>query len=56
MVRAMKIGLAQVNPTIGDFAANTAIMVRLAAAARERACDLVIFPELALWLPSVFYG
>lgn len=48
MVRAMKIGLAQVNPTIGDFAANTAAMVRLAAAARERACDLVIFPELAL--------
>jgi NAD+ synthetase len=44
----MKIALAQINPTIADFAGNAAVMARMAADARRRGCDLVIFPELAL--------
>ena len=43
----MKIALAQINPTVGDFNGNAAKMVAMAAQAREAGCDLVIFPELA---------
>lgn len=43
----MKIALAQINPTVGDFSGNAAKMVSFAARARESDCDLVVFPELA---------
>ncbi len=43
----MKIALAQINPTVGDFSGNAAKMRRFAAQAREAGCDLVVFPELA---------
>jgi NAD+ synthase/NAD+ synthase (glutamine-hydrolysing) len=44
----MRIALAQMNPTVGDFAANTA---RIEARAREAArlgAEVAIFPELSL--------
>src|SRR5215472_1358139 len=44
----MRIALAQINPTVGDFAANTA---RIEARAREAArlgAEVAIFPELSL--------
>jgi len=44
----MRIGLAQIDPTVGDLAGNTA---RILAAAREAAtqgADLLLTPELAL--------
>ncbi len=44
----MKIALAQTNPTVGDFAANSKQIedaVRRAAAAQAR---LIVFPELAI--------
>ncbi len=44
----MKIGLAQINPVIGDFTCNRKKMVEKAEEARQRGCDLVLFPELAL--------
>lgn len=44
----MKIALAQFNPIIGDFDFNARRIRELAAKARDRHCDLVIFPELAL--------
>ncbi len=44
----MRIALAQINPLIGDFEGNAGKIVRFAATARERGCDLVVFPELAL--------
>lgn len=44
----MKIALAQINTTVGDFAGNVELIVRYARCARERGADLVIFPELAL--------
>ena len=44
----MKIALAQINTTIGDFAGNTEKILQFIALARQKACDLVIFPELAI--------
>jgi NAD+ synthase/NAD+ synthase (glutamine-hydrolysing) len=44
----MKIALAQINTTVGDFASNVDRIVRFAQQAADRAADLVIFPELAL--------
>ena len=44
----MKIALAQIDTTIGDFAGNVDLMVKYAERARDRGADLVVFPELAL--------
>lgn len=44
----MKIGLAQYNPTVGAFQNNVVQMAGLALKAREKGCELVIFPELAI--------
>src|SRR3984893_15893713 len=44
----MKIALAQFNPTIGDFAGNSASILSLAAQAQQRAAELVVFSELCL--------
>jgi NAD+ synthetase len=44
----MKIALAQINTTVGDFAGNIDRIVKYARCARERGADLVVFPELAI--------
>jgi len=44
----MKIALAQINTTVGDFAGNAERIVKYARCAQERGADLVVFPELAL--------
>jgi len=44
----MKIALVQINPVIGDFSYNCAQIVSWAGKAREKGCDLAVFPELAL--------
>src|SRR5712692_10480110 len=44
----MKIALAQFNPTVGDFAGNSARILSLAEKARQRGADLAVFTELAL--------
>ena len=44
----MKIALAQFNPTVGDFAGNSASILSLAAKAKERGADLAVFSELCL--------
>ena len=44
----MKIALAQINTTVGDFAGNIDRIVKYAHRAQERRADLVVFPELAL--------
>src|SRR5574337_968339 len=44
----MKIALAQINTTVGDFAGNEERIVRYACQAQKRGADLVVFPELAL--------
>ncbi len=42
----MRIGLAQINPIIGDFSGNCAKILDYARRASD--CDLLVFPELAL--------
>lgn len=44
----MKIALAQINPTVGDFAGNAALIERQAHAARLAGAQLAVFPELAI--------
>jgi len=44
----MKIGLAQVNPLVGDFFGNVERMARMVEEARKKGCELVIFPELSV--------
>lgn len=44
----MKIALVQINTTIGDFEGNTEKIFQFIALARQKQCDLVIFPELAI--------
>ena len=45
----MRIGMAQINCTLGDFAGNREKIVRYAKTALEQTCDLVLFPELTLF-------
>ncbi|RZU43333.1 NAD+ synthase [Edaphobacter modestus] len=44
----MKIALAQINPTVGDFTGNTRKILEYAARAAEQEVGLVVFPELAV--------
>ncbi len=44
----MRVALAQINPTIGDFAENARLIVRDAREAARRGAEVVVFPELAL--------
>jgi NAD+ synthase (glutamine-hydrolysing) len=50
----MKLALAQFNPTVGDFAGNTARILALAERAKERGADLAVFSELCIcgYLPQ----
>ncbi len=44
----MKIALAQLNPTVGDFPGNSAKILEFARRAAQKAADLVVFSELCL--------
>lgn len=44
----MKIALAQINTTVGDFPGNVDRIVKFASRAAARGAELVLFPELAL--------
>ncbi len=44
----MKIALAQINTTVGDFPGNVDRIVRFACRAADCGADLVVFPELAI--------
>ena len=44
----MKIALAQINPTVGDFEGNRRLVLEALAVAESRGAALAIFPELAL--------
>jgi NAD+ synthase (glutamine-hydrolysing) len=44
----MKIALAQLNPTVGDFAGNSAKIVEFAQRAEQRGAALAVFSELCL--------
>ena len=44
----MRIGLGQINTTVGDFAGNSAKIIEYAQRARSAGADLVLFPELSI--------
>lgn len=44
----MKVALAQINPTVGDFSGNLARILDAAERAQIRGAELVLFPELAV--------
>ena len=44
----MKIALAQINPTVGDFVGNAKKILEYAARAEKSCVNLVVFPELAV--------
>ena len=44
----MRIALAQINPTVGDFSGNSKKIIEYALKARERGAELVLFPELSV--------
>ncbi|HMD33148.1 MAG TPA: nitrilase-related carbon-nitrogen hydrolase, partial [Candidatus Acidoferrales bacterium] len=48
MLAGVKVALAQINPTVGDFDGNAAKIRENAAEARRRGADLAVFPELSL--------
>lgn len=45
----MRIAIAQINPILADFENNTEKILTFVRRARERHCDLVLFPESALF-------
>ena len=44
----LRIALAQVNPTVGDLAANAALVRTNVATAQEAGAHIVVFPEMVL--------
>ena len=47
-MNTIRVALAQINPTVGDLAGNTDLVIDYIARARTISADLVAFPELAL--------
>jgi len=50
----MKLGLVQMNPTIGDIEGNKKTILTYVRRARQEGADLLVFPELVLtgWPPK----
>ena len=48
VARVLRIGLAQINTTVGDLWGNTALIVDWIGRARDQGVDIVLFPELAI--------
>ncbi|HIC95720.1 TPA: NAD+ synthase, partial [Candidatus Bipolaricaulota bacterium] len=47
-MRRLRIGLAQINSTVGDFKGNVRKISDYIARARDEGVELLAFPELAL--------
>ena len=47
-MRSLRVALAQINPSVGDLAGNTATILRSIEEAEAAGCDVVVLPELAL--------
>ena len=43
----LRIGLAQINPTVGDLDGNLAKLLDAYERAEAEGCDLIAFPELS---------
>src|SRR5690349_15567066 len=44
----MRIAMGQINPTVGDFSGNLALIERFARDAASRGAELAVFPELCI--------
>ena len=44
----VRVGLAQLNPVVGDIAGNSRRIRELYASADAAGCDIVVFPELSI--------
>ncbi|HEX7894710.1 MAG TPA: nitrilase-related carbon-nitrogen hydrolase, partial [Terriglobales bacterium] len=44
----MKIALGQINPTVGDFAGNSAKILEFSRRAKAEGAGLILFPELSV--------
>jgi NAD+ synthetase len=44
----VKIGMVQINPVIGDFKYNCDKILKWSLQAKDKGCELVIFPELVI--------
>ena len=44
----LRIGLAQIDSTVGDLSGNADAVARWTAQAREQGCSVVLFPEMVL--------
>jgi NAD+ synthase (glutamine-hydrolysing) len=47
-MKRLRVGLAQVNPTVGDLEGNVRLVLDWMERARGLGCDVVAFPELVL--------
>ncbi len=47
-MRSLRIGLAQVNPTVGDLDGNFRLVTASIERAREQGVELLVFPEMVL--------
>jgi len=45
---AVRLALAQINPTVGDLTGNSELIVAACAKAQAESCQIIVFPELAL--------
>lgn len=45
---ALRIGLAQINGTVGDMRGNCEIMTRMIQSARSQSVNVLVFPELCI--------
>lgn len=45
----MRIGIAQINVTLGDFESNSKKIIEYCQKAEQRKCQLVVFPECTLF-------
>lgn len=48
MITAFRLGFAQVNPTVGDLAGNTRLIIDGIERAKAAGCGVVLFPEMTL--------
>jgi NAD+ synthase (glutamine-hydrolysing) len=48
MTRALRVGLAQIDTTVGDLEGNAARVLEYVGRARDLGADVVAFPELTV--------
>lgn len=47
-MRPLRVGIAQINPTVGDFTGNTRKIIESVSRARSLEVDIVTLPEMAI--------